>query len=311
MLQIPPNFDPKQRYLLGISGGRDSVALLELLLDAGFRNLVLCHLNHQLRGEDSEADSRFVQDLAQNLGLAAKVANREVLSLARQAGSGVEAAARRARLEFFAECAREFGTSVIFLAHHADDQAETTLINLIRGAGSTGLAAMEPVSTIGVGNLDLTLIRPLLNLERVEIPAPASFREDASNASDAFLRNRIRHRLIPEIERVTGRPLKPGLRRTAEILREEDRFLEALMAEKFDACQDRLPVPALRELPVALQRRAIRAWLMHLSVAEVGFAEIEAVRGLVEPGASAAKVNLPAGLHVRRREKVLFLEGPR
>ncbi len=284
------------------------MALLRLLREAGFQDLVLCHLNHELRGAESDVDAAFVRDLAEKLGLPFKVANRAVSELAREAGLSIEAAARRARLEFFADCAREFETNRVFLAHHADDQAETVLINLIRGSGSKGLSAMEPVSTIQVGETELTLIRPLLHLERDQIPAPAQFREDVSNTSDAFLRNRIRHHLIPEIERLTGRALAPPLLRTAEILREEDRCLDALLAERFDCHQEQLPVPELRELPIALQRRALQAWFRHLQVPNVGFEEIEAARGLLEPGTPTAKINLPGNRHLRRREKRLFLE---
>ncbi len=308
MLSFPDSFSPEGRFLLGISGGRDSVALLGLLRGAGFGDLVLCHLNHELRGADSDADAAWVRDVAEKLGLPSKVANRAVSELAREAELSVEAAARRARLEFFADCAREFGTNRVFLAHHANDQAETVLINLIRGSGSKGLGAMEPISTLKVGDTELELIRPLLHVERDQIPEPPEFREDASNASDAFLRNRIRNRLIPEMEKQSRRPLVPALLRSAEILGEEDRFLEELVAERIDVHQDELLVADLRALPIALQRRAIQHWLRFLGIPNFGFEEIERVRSLIEPEAKVAKINLPADRHVRRREKRLFVE---
>ncbi|MEM1296405.1 MAG: tRNA lysidine(34) synthetase TilS [Verrucomicrobiota bacterium] len=308
ILNLPESVSPEGRYLLGISGGRDSVALLGLLVEAGFGDLVLCHLNHELRGDESDADAALVRDLAGELGLPVKVGNRAVSDLAQAAGLSVEAAARQARLEFFVQCAGDFGTNRVFLAHHANDQAETVLINLIRGSGSRGLGAMEPATMIQVGESELELIRPLLHVERDQIPMPPKFREDESNASNAFLRNRIRHRLIPEIENQSRRPLIPALLRTAEILGEEDRFLETVLEERFDVHQDELRVPDLRALPVALQRRAIHNWLSFLRIPNIGFEEIERVRGLIEPGAKVAKINLPADRHVRRREKRLFVE---
>lgn len=308
MLQFPEPFSLEGRFLLGISGGRDSVALLRMLREAGFQDLVLCHLNHELRGAESDADAAFVRKLADELGLPCKVANRAVSELAGEAGLSIEAAARRARLEFFADCAREFGTNRVFLAHHANDQAETVLINLIRGSGSKGLGAMETLTKIRVGETELELIRPLLHVERDQIPAPPEFREDASNASNAFLRNRIRNRMIPEIEAQSQRPLIPALLRTAAILSEEDRFLKALVAERIDTRRKELPVPELRALPVALQRRAIQSWLSFLEIPNVGFDGIERVRSLIQPNASVAKINLPADHHVRRREKRLFVD---
>lgn len=302
----PEEFPPDERYLLGISGGRDSVALQQLLIEGGYRNLILCHLNHQLRGADSDADAAFVAELGPNV----EIGGEDVRARAGRDSISIETAARQARHEFFARCAVKFGTNRVFLAHHADDQIETILMNLFRGAGSRGLSGMERVSAIQAGGQTLTLIRPLLEIPRAELPVPARFREDASNASCDFLRNRIRHEVIPAIVAATGRDLTAILR-TAAILRDEDALLDELAREKLQQLltgDGQLRAPELREIPTALQRRVIHAWLTGLAVADLSFENIEAVRALLEPDTKTAKINLSGDRHLRRREKRLFLE---
>src|SRR5882724_3813406 len=139
------------RYLIGVSGGRDSVALLHWLVNLGYRRLIVCHLNHQLRGRSSQADSRFVEKLVPtwNKNIAFQVdfepASADVRALAKRKKTSIETAAREARYSFFARVAKRRRCHTIFLAHHADDLVETFLINLFRGAGATGLAGMREV----------------------------------------------------------------------------------------------------------------------------------------------------------------------
>src|SRR5207302_5673422 len=130
-------------HLIGVSGGRDSVALLHLLVSLGFEKLIVCHLDHSLRGRASGTDARFVQRLAKKLGVDFAFEKNEVARLAKENRLSIETAARRARYEFFAKVARENKCCTLFLAHHADDQVETFLFNLFRGAGSEGLGAMR------------------------------------------------------------------------------------------------------------------------------------------------------------------------
>ena len=162
-------FPVSDKYLLGISGGRDSVALLHWLLEKDYRDLTLCHLNHQLRGEESDKDAAFVEELGRNLQLPVEIGVTDVGAIV---GMSVETAARQARHEFFARCAEKLGIDRVFLAHHADDQIETVLMNLFRGAGSRGLGGMDFVSQLKVAGQTLTLIRPLLGTPRTEIPPP-------------------------------------------------------------------------------------------------------------------------------------------
>ena len=303
-------FPPDARCLIGVSGGRDSVALLHLLLGAGFKKLVVCHLDHVLRAESAE-DARFVALLAKPLGLKFASARVNVAALAKRKKQSLETAAREARYAFFARVARAEKCPRLFLAHHADDQAETFLFNLFRGSAATGLAGMRALTERTVGVVTLQIARPLLGMWREEIDAHISqhhlaFREDASNTDPRHTRNRMRHEIIPAIERTLGRDIRRAVWRAAEILRDEDDFLASQPALR--DLPERLDTAALLGLPVALQRRVIHAWLKAQRVANVGFEEVEGVRGLL--AGRRAKINLPGGRHARRRARQLFLEDP-
>ena len=307
--QSPDYPRPDARCLIGVSGGRDSVALLHLLHGAGFKKLIVCHLDHALRAESAE-DARFVAALAKRLGLRAVVVRENVAARARRKKQSLETAAREARYAFFARVARAQKCPRLFLAHHADDQAETFLFNLFRGSAAAGLAAMRPLTTRTIGAVTLQIARPLLGMWREEIDAfiaahHLDFREDASNADPRHTRNRLRHEIIPAIERALGRDIRRAVWRAAEILRDEDDFLAA--QPELRDLPETLETSALRAQPIALQRRIIHAWLKSQSVADVGFAEVEAVRGLL--AGRLAKVNLPGGLHARRRAGRIFLNG--
>jgi tRNA(Ile)-lysidine synthase len=305
-----PKFPPSQRYLIGVSGGRDSVALLHLLVDLGYRRLIVCHLNHQLRGRSSDADARFVEKLAADFDF--ELDSADVRVLARKKKMSVETAAREARYSFFAKVAKRRRCRTIFLAHHADDLVETFLINLLRGAGLTGLAAMREVSTRHIGAVDLTIVRPLLALWRSEIDAYVrthrlKFREDASNKNLSPLRNRIRHRVVPYLEKTLGRNIRQNIWRTATIAADEENWIDNQVRVSPNR-DDHLSVKELRTLPFALQRRTILKWLRAQNISEIGFDAIERVRSLLDPTAHVAKVNLAKDRHVRRRAGKLFID---
>jgi tRNA(Ile)-lysidine synthase len=318
-----PKFPPSQRYLIGVSGGRDSVALLHLLVDLGYRRLIVCHLNHQLRGRSSDADARFVEKLAANynrkiLGQALRqdidfeLDSTDVRALAKKKKISIETAAREARYSFFAKVAKRRRCRTIFLAHHADDLVETFLINLLRGAGLTGLAAMRDVSTRHIGAVDLTIVRPLLSVWRGEIHAYVrahrlKFREDASNKNLSPLRNRIRHRVVPYLEKTLGRNIRQNIWRTATIAADEENWIDNQVRVSPNR-DDHLSVKELRVLPIALQRRTILKWLRAQNISEIGFEAIERVRSLLDPTTQVAKVNLAKDRHVRRRAGNLFVE---
>jgi tRNA(Ile)-lysidine synthase len=209
---------------VGVSGGADSVALLRAL-HACSMTLTVAHVNHKLRGADSDADEAFVRELCTTLGVPYRVTAVDVA--ARASGDNLEATARRVRYEFFAEVAREVGAAWIATAHTADDQAETVLHRLIRGTGLQGLRGIAAEKTVrseergseerkaeaaapGSASSLLTpplltsseLLRPLLAVTRADVLAHLAevgqpYREDASNADPRFTRNRIRHELLP------------------------------------------------------------------------------------------------------------------
>jgi tRNA(Ile)-lysidine synthase len=341
-LKISPRvgrgFPREARCLIGVSGGRDSVALLHLLVNLGYEKLIVCHLNHQLRGRMSDADARFVQKAVERynqefVGQAprlptSRIAKRSarpttrtadldfevgavnVRALAAKKKISIETAARDARYKFFAQTARRRKCKTIFLAHHADDLVETFLINLFRGAGAAGLSGMREISTRWIDDVDLTIVRPFLSVWRKEIDVYVreqriKFREDASNKNLDPLRNRIRHRIIPYLEKILGRNIRPGIWRAAAIAGEEEHWIEKQLPDSTDA---QFSVARLQALPVALQRRAIMKWLRAQKISDISFDVIERVRSLAGHDAATAKVNLPQDRHARRRAGRIFVE---
>jgi tRNA(Ile)-lysidine synthase len=308
--RLSSDFPLNGRYLIGVSGGRDSIALLHSLGDIGFKNLVVCHLNHQLRGRSSNADARFVEKLAAKYDLEAEIGSANVRALASKRKTSIETAGREARYRFFAKTAKRRKCRTIFLGHHADDLVETFLINLFRGAGTAGLSGMRKVSTHRVDDVNLIVVRPLIGVWRQEIDSylrehRIKFREDASNKSLNPLRNRIRHRVIPYLEKILGRNIRPASWRAATIAGEEEAWIDSQLADLSDI---EFSVAKLRALPVALQRRSIFKWLRAQNVSEIGFDVIESVRSLLGRDGRVAKVNLPRDRHVRRRAGRIFIE---
>jgi tRNA(Ile)-lysidine synthase len=300
------------RYLIGVSGGRDSVALLHWLIECGYSKLIVCHLNHRLRGRSSRADAIFVQKLAARYDVDLALGAIDVRALAVRTKQSIETAARDARYKFFAQVAKRRRCRTIFLGHHADDLVETFLINLFRGAGPGGLSAMRGVSIRKIDNMKLQIVRPLLGVSREQIDDYVrehglKFREDASNENLAPLRNRIRHRIIPEIEKQLGRNVRGTIWRAATIAAEEENFFEALLPDKLSKLAA-LAVKPLRAMPIAVQRRMLHDWLRARDVPDLSFDLVERVRALLDLSNRAAKTNLPQDRHVRRRAGQIFIE---
>ena len=285
------------------------MVLLHWLHGLGYRKLVVCHLNHQLRGRASAADSRLVERTAEKLGFTCVI---ESLSVAGTKGKhSLETAGRHARHAFFARCAQAHRCDRVFLAHHADDQAETVLMNVLRGTSLRGLGGMRPLTEMQVDHKRLLLLRPLLAYSREELRDYATehavkYREDASNQSADFLRNRIRQELLPLASRVMQRDVRPALLRIAAMAREDDACLQsqvdAIPAGEF------LDTKMLLATPVALQRRVLHAWIHQHGVPLISFELIESIRALLPPQSPVAKANLPGGRWVRRRAGRLFIE---
>jgi tRNA(Ile)-lysidine synthase len=306
---LPLDIVPRtRRVLVGVSGGMDSTALVHALVGAGYGKLVLVHLNHGLRGKDSDGDAAFVKRLGMRLGLQVIVGRVDVVGMAKTRKESMETAAREARYAFFAEAARAARCRTLVLAHHADDQAETFLFNLLRGGG-TGLGGMRRRTVRTVEGVELEILRPWLGVWRSKIEEVVGrekikYREDGSNASMEHARNRMRKRVLPMLAAEFGRDVRPGLWRAAEIFAAQQEWL----AGTLEVAGAKLSVLELRALPEALQRHAIYEWLRRRRVGEVSFALVEAIRGMLPEGAATAKVNLPGARHARRRGGVLFVE---
>lgn len=305
----PTFFDPKKTFLLGISGGADSVALLHLLLEQGYHHLVLCHFDHQLRGTASQEDVHFVQQLAASLDLPCELGQEDVAARAKREGLSLETAAREARYAFFAEVAKKKNCSQLFLAHHSDDQIETCLFHYLRGSGTAGLSGMQMISHRMIGETELTLVRPLLTISKQQLKKyleehSLPFCEDASNASLLPTRNRLRHQLLPLLDTIFGTTYRQAILRTATILSAEQEYLESLATPL--ASQATLNIHELQEQPLALRRRIIHRWLRHHHFSEVGFHEVELVHSLLSPNAPK-KINLPCNRHAYAMKGKIYL----
>lgn len=299
-----------QRYLLAISGGRDSVALLHLLLDSGLKNLVLLHVNHALRGGESDADAALVRQLAEEFDLPCEIEKVDVAVRMEETGESMELAARNVRHRFFAACARKRDCPRILLAHHADDQAETVLFNLLRGSG--GLKGMQFFSEHEINGQAVEFFRPMLEVSRVDINDYLTdhqifYHDDKSNTEAVATRNRIRNEAIPLLENVMGREIRPALVRAAAISDSRDKALQEILAGyQLEDPQGRLFLPEIQKLTPALQRMAVHGYLKQCAVAEISHHLLERCLTLLDTE-SPAKINLPGGRHFRRKEKRLFV----
>jgi len=261
--------------VIGVSGGADSVALLRVFHSLNIP-VTIAHVNHQLRGAESDADERFVRELADELETPLTVKSIDVRKLAEGSGGSIEMAARQARIDFFAT----FNNAIIALAHHADDQVETFILKLARGAGSEGLGGMSFSQPLG----DLRIIRPMLEIPRAEIiewlkQNKFKWREDASNSDETYLRNRVRHTVLPMLESELNPNLRETILRTMDILHAENEWMDGMIAD----C--RLPVA---DLSLAARRRVLRKWLFEQGVKEVGFNAVEKILMLMNRGEGTA-----------------------
>ncbi|MEM9017443.1 MAG: tRNA lysidine(34) synthetase TilS [Verrucomicrobiota bacterium] len=298
----------EDRYLVAVSGGQDSMALLHFLKEAGYSNLIVAHVNHGLRGDSSDADEAFVRGEARGLPFECERGN--VANLAEKPGLSLETAAREFRYESLARISERTTCCLIFLAHHADDQVETILINLFRGTGGRGLGGMRERSERD----GLVLLRPFLEIPRSEIEHyirenSIPFREDASNAEDFALRNRVRNRLLPAIHEIFERDVTGAVLRAAELARKDEDWAAVLESE-LPPLGEGLSVAALRALPEAQRDRLLLLWLRNSEVPDCGLREVETIVEVLHSNDRPAKANLPGGVHVRRREGILFLEFP-
>jgi tRNA(Ile)-lysidine synthase len=260
---------PGNSVLAAVSGGVDSMALLHGLHQLAPRHgwrLMVAHFNHQLRGAESEADEALVRQTAEQLGRPCFVGRADVKAFAREHKLSIEMAARQLRHEFLARTAREQDCHNVALAHHADDQAELFFLRLLRGAGPEGLAGME-WENLSPANASVHLIRPLLGCLKSELrqyvrEQGVAYREDASNQCLDFLRNRIRHKLLPLLTRDYQPALAQNLIRVMDLIGAE----ADCVGEALDAWANSARPKPFARLPLALQRRCIQAQLFELDI---------------------------------------------
>jgi tRNA(Ile)-lysidine synthase len=319
----PPSDWQEVGVVLAVSGGADSVALaraMAALKTGGRGRLTLAHFNHRLRGEASDRDEQFLRQLADRLGMESAVAAAEG-NAAGAGPDGVEAAARAARYAFLQRVAEDRGARYVATAHTADDQAETVLHHVLRGSGLAGLAGMSRTRALGPA---VTLIRPLLAIRRQDLRGYLAslgqpFCEDVTNEDLRFARNRIRHELLPLVERSYRPAAVEALVRLAALAGDAQRVIERAAAElldtalvSFDANRARLSCAALanadrhlvREMFVVLWRRQV--WPQQ----DMGYDQWDALAGMALDSSAATKQVLPGAITVQRKGDELELAAP-
>jgi tRNA(Ile)-lysidine synthase len=303
---------PGALILVGLSGGADSVALtcalLELRQRLGLR-IAAAHLNHRIRGDESNRDEAFVRAMCARLGVELIVERAEGLDPS-ISSANLEERARELRRDFLGRAADRIGADYVALGHHRDDQAETVLMRLMRGAGAAGMAAM---AERGPGKL----IRPILPISRADIRGyldarAIAFVEDSTNSSRDILRNRIRAELLPMLEREYAPGLGGRLVEVAAEMRSLDELVAAIAARELDAMRRRggaLDVSGFAAVNRAVQAVAIRLFLSERmgSLRGISRAHIEATRQLILEGGPSDSIDLPGGWRAEREYNFLRL----
>jgi tRNA(Ile)-lysidine synthase len=301
-------FQAGQRVGVAVSGGADSLCLLHVLRDLAPRwnlRLAVLHLDHKLRGEESHRDAAFVRDLAATLDLPFELLESDVAALCRETSGNLEETARAARLEFFKRLKQAGTVDRIATGHTRSDQAETVLFRFLRGSGTAGLAGIRPVTDEG-------LVRPLIERDRPEIEQflrerGIAWRNDSTNASTAFARNRIRHELLPQLTRDWNPAIAETLAHTADWAQAEETYWESELARLapshlvFDPPVMLLRVGPLATFPLAVARRFIRraVELAKGDLRGVGFEHLAGVLDLAALAEGHGRLQIP-GLDIFR-----------
>lgn len=302
--------------LVAISGGADSTALLQALwkLRARLRTQIsACHVHHGLRGEEADADARHAAAFAASLGVPYVEKRVDAAAYARERRLSLEAAAREVRYARLEEAADELMASRIATGHTADDQAETVLLNMIRGAGPVGLSGMPPVRG--------RVIRPLIDVTHAEVEAYCreeglEYRLDRSNLDPRFRRNRLRLEVIPLLAQLQPNVVG-ALCRLADVMRAENDYIDSqvdwvereIVRQEGDTIL--ITLEGLVAAPLSIQRRIVRRAIARLSGSEVdlGLERVDAVVALASVGRTGSAIELHAGLHVARTYEHLAI-GP-
>jgi tRNA(Ile)-lysidine synthase len=309
-------FHPGQRVGVAVSGGPDSVLLLHFMKDLALEwgiTLAVVHFNHHLRGAESDADESFVRSLADSSGIAFICGEAEVARVAREKKRNLEATARELRYRFFFSLVEQGRLDIVVTAHTANDQAETVLLRLLRGAGRRGLSGIYPV-------LEGKVARPFLDLTRAEITREIEARKlesrlDSTNLDSRLRRNKLRLELLPLLEREFNPALIPLLKNHADRARDEEAFLEQQAGERSrpwrirEGAEEKIPVRALRGFAPAIQRLVLRQMLesVRKGLRGVTYAHIEGLLRFATSAQSGRRLTLPGGAVARKEFDWLIL----
>jgi tRNA(Ile)-lysidine synthase len=324
-MHIEKNFKEKasvylkknERIGIAVSGGVDSVVLLHLVVVLSTQYSVLStpiilHLNHQLRGKESDKDEMFVKKLAKQYSLTCVTARKNILALSQKRKKSIEDMGREARVEFFKKAAKKYRFKKVLLAHHRDDLVETVLMRLFRGAGARGLRGMSQQTKRG----SLVLIRPLLNLEKKEIQnyskkRKLKYREDVSNQDDRYFRNKVRLKIIPALEKELGSDVKKKLLGFRSRLMPIQDFVEKQSLEAFKKSWKRIKdglkisVKTYEKLHPAVQYGALSLAFQKLAGKTLEQKEWDHVQEVIE--GKKQKINLRGNCFFVKKNKVYCL----
>jgi tRNA(Ile)-lysidine synthase len=306
-------------WVIGLSGGADSTVLLHAMHDLSARaelnwRLHPAHLHHGLRGDEADADCQFVSDLADEFNLPFHSERVDIQAESDQGGGSLEEVARQRRYEFLERVALQTGSELVAVAHHADDNAETVLHRICRGTGLRGLSGIRDVRPINPDS-HVRVVRPLLRQRREtieEICAGHSFqvRQDSSNLSPAFTRNRIRREILPMLAESVNPQISDALLRLAEHAKWLGTYLEDAAARTFDSLviSERPRHIVLNNRALLAKQRIIQAEVIRRTIAmvspgeqELGFTHVDAVLRLVADPASGKEVHVPGPVVIRKQ----------
>ncbi|HOM01336.1 MAG TPA: tRNA lysidine(34) synthetase TilS [Acetivibrio sp.] len=304
----------KDKIVVGVSGGPDSVCLLHILCrlrESMNLGLVAVHVNHMLRGNEASGDEAFVEDLCAKLNVELVSRSIDIKKLAKEQKLSLEEAGRIERYRLFDEVADNYGAQRIAVAHNKNDQAETVLMNIIRGTGLDGLKGMDYIRG--------RIIRPLLGINRAEIEDYCRIhnlnpRIDSSNLEDIYTRNRIRLDLIPYIDKLFNADIVNGITKMADLIRDDVSFIEnqtdeisSKVKKKSDGSQVVLDLAALKECHIAAQRRIIRNSIKKIKgdIRGIAAVHIDSIIDLIENGATGSKLHLPHGVRAAKSYETL------
>lgn len=309
-----------ERVLIGVSGGKDSVSLLYILKEIEKEynlSLFIAHLNHLFRGQEAEGDARYVKRLGKRLSIPTKVERFDVPKFIKESRLSAEEGAREVRYRFYHKIAREIGAKKLALGHTADDNVETVLMRFLRGAGVDGLVGIPLLREEG----GLVIIRPLIEVWEKEVEdycqgLKIKPREDSSNQSLDYLRNRIRLKLLPQLRREYNLEIKESilglvktLRSDYDYLKEETKnaFLRVLVEESSERVS--LEVKRLLKLSLSLRMRVLREAIRKIKgdLKEVDLGNVERVLTLLEEGKTSSRVSLPDKIWAEREYDYLIV----